>query len=177
MPRNRCYDCGLEFTGTHCPQCRKEAGLGDMAPAGVGLQNVKDLSAGVTIRSPKDYTVPLGDEGFEMVIEKGLELSLYARTAGSATKPKLESLTLRATIGLQRESVGRVKLPIGEGLVGLAAERRAPVVIECAEAHPRYKYFPETGEKDFTSLMAVPLTVRGSTVGVLVSLSIVSWLR
>jgi phosphotransferase system enzyme I (PtsP) len=80
----------------------------------------------------------------------------------------LESLTLRATIGLERESVGHVQLPVGEGLVGLAAERRAPVVIERAEAHPRYKYFPETGEERFTSLMAVPLMVRGTTVGVIV---------
>jgi phosphotransferase system enzyme I (PtsP) len=46
-----------------------------------------------------------------------------------------------------------VELPIGEGLVGLAAERREPLVIERAEEHPRYKYFPETGEERFASLM------------------------
>jgi phosphotransferase system, enzyme I, PtsP len=80
----------------------------------------------------------------------------------------LRHLTLSATIGLYRESVGRVQLPIGEGLVGLAAKRREPVVEEHAQAHPHYKYFPETGEERFASLMAVPLIVRGVTVGVIV---------
>ena len=80
----------------------------------------------------------------------------------------LTRLTLSATIGLYREAVGRVQLPVGEGLVGLAAERREPVVVERAESHPRYKYFPETGEERFSSLMAAPLIVRGVTIGVLV---------
>jgi phosphotransferase system enzyme I (PtsP) len=80
----------------------------------------------------------------------------------------LTRLTLSATIGLYREAVGRVQLPVGEGLVGLAAERREAVVVERAESHPRYKYFPETGEERFSSLMAAPLIVRGVTIGVLV---------
>jgi phosphotransferase system enzyme I (PtsP) len=80
----------------------------------------------------------------------------------------LTHLTLCATIGLYREAVGRVQLPIGEGLVGWAAEQRAPVAVERAEDHPRYKYFPETGEERFSSLMAAPLIVRGVTIGVLV---------
>jgi phosphotransferase system enzyme I (PtsP) len=84
------------------------------------------------------------------------------------TESDLSKLVLSATIGLRRESVGRVRLPVGEGLVGLAAERRAPVVAEQAEEHPRYKYFAETGEERFASLMAAPLIVRGATVGVIV---------
>jgi phosphotransferase system, enzyme I, PtsP len=79
----------------------------------------------------------------------------------------LTRLTLSATIGLNRESVGRVHLPIGEGLVGLAAKQREPLVIEHAPEHPNYKYFPETGEERFTSLMAAPLIVRGVTIGVI----------
>jgi phosphotransferase system enzyme I (PtsP) len=79
----------------------------------------------------------------------------------------MRSLILRATIGLDREAIEKVELPFGEGLVGLAAQRREPVVIEHAREHPRYRYFPETGEERFESLMAVPLIVRGVTVGVL----------
>ena len=77
-------------------------------------------------------------------------------------------LTLSATNGLNRESIGRVRLPVGEGLVGLAAAQRAPVVCDDAEKHPSYKYFRETGEERFTSLMAAPLLVKNVTVGVLV---------
>jgi phosphotransferase system enzyme I (PtsP) len=80
----------------------------------------------------------------------------------------MRELTLSATIGLNRESVGRVHLPVGEGLVGLAAQLRKPVVTDNAEAHPSYKYFPETGEERYRTLMAAPLVVRGATIGVLV---------
>jgi phosphotransferase system enzyme I (PtsP) len=80
----------------------------------------------------------------------------------------LTRLTLSATNGLNREAIGRVQLPLGEGLVGLAALRRAPVVSNDARNHPYYKYFPETGEERFTTLVAVPLLMRGVTIGVLV---------
>ncbi|MGH0032741.1 MAG: phosphoenolpyruvate--protein phosphotransferase [Myxococcota bacterium] len=80
----------------------------------------------------------------------------------------MTDLTLSATIGLNRESVGRVHLPVGEGLVGLAASQRRPVVTDDAESHPSYKYFPETGEERYRTLMAAPLVVRGVTIGVLV---------
>jgi phosphotransferase system enzyme I (PtsP) len=84
------------------------------------------------------------------------------------TGPDLRHLTLSATIGLNRESVGVVELPYGEGLVGLSAKTRQPVVSSHAREHPHYKYFPETGEERFESLMAAPLVVRGTTIGVLV---------
>jgi len=83
------------------------------------------------------------------------------------TSADLRHLTLSATKGLNPESVGRVTLPFGEGLVGLAAELREPVVIERAREHPKFRYFPETGEERYESLMAVPLLVRGVTIGVL----------
>lgn len=79
----------------------------------------------------------------------------------------LNRLRLSATVGLHREAVGRVELRFGEGLVGLAAQRREPIVIEHAREHPDYRYFPETGEERFQSLMAVPLIVRGVPIGVL----------
>ncbi len=88
--------------------------------------------------------------------------SIYLLTGGD-----FRSLRLSATVGLYKEAVGRVELGFGEGLVGLAAERLEPVVIERAREHPEYRYFPETGEERFESLMAVPLIVRGVPIGVL----------
>ncbi len=76
-------------------------------------------------------------------------------------------LRLSATVGLNKDAVGRVELGLDEGLVGLAAERKEPVVLDRAREHPRYKYFPETGEERFESLMAAPLIVRGLAIGVL----------
>jgi len=84
------------------------------------------------------------------------------------TDPDVEHLTLCATRGLARESVGRVRLAFGEGLVGLAARERRPVAIERAQEDPRFRFFPGTGEERYQSLMAAPLMVRGVPIGVLV---------
>ncbi|MCA9504251.1 MAG: phosphoenolpyruvate--protein phosphotransferase [Myxococcales bacterium] len=78
-----------------------------------------------------------------------------------------QMLTLASTIGLLADSVGRVVMPFGEGLVGLAAERGEPIALEHAQEDPHYKYFPETGEERFESFMAAPLIVRGSVIGVI----------
>ncbi|MCG8588480.1 MAG: phosphoenolpyruvate--protein phosphotransferase [Proteobacteria bacterium] len=84
------------------------------------------------------------------------------------TEPDLRTLTLSATIGLDPECVGQVQLAFGEGLVGAAAERRETVAIETALDDPRSRYFPETGEERYASLLAAPLIVQGVTIGVLV---------
>jgi phosphotransferase system enzyme I (PtsP) len=82
--------------------------------------------------------------------------------------PERRTLTLRATKGLAPESVGRVQLAVGEGLVGLVAGSGQPLAVERAQEHPSFRYFPETGEDRFVSLLATPLVVRDTTIGVLV---------
>src|SRR5271154_4244687 len=83
--------------------------------------------------------------------------------------PQHERLVLRATVGLDRDSVGRVSMRISEGLVGLAIESDGPVVVEDALSHPRYKYFPETGEERYHTFLAVPVQEgRQKPIGVLV---------
>lgn len=77
-------------------------------------------------------------------------------------------LTLFATMGLDRESVGKVSMAIGEGLTGLVIEQMKPVMVVDALAHPRYKYFPETGEERFHSFLGVPLIDQKLPLGVLV---------
>jgi phosphotransferase system enzyme I (PtsP) len=77
-------------------------------------------------------------------------------------------LTLRATMGLGAESVGKVSMGINEGLTGLVIERMKPVMVVDALAHPRYKYFPETHEERFHSFLGVPLIEQKLPLGVLV---------
>ena len=83
-------------------------------------------------------------------------------------EPKKNRLTLWATMGLDDESVGKVSMGIGEGLTGLVIERMSPIAVVDAQAHPRYKYFPETGEERFHSFLGIPLIEQRTPLGVLV---------
>ena len=77
-------------------------------------------------------------------------------------------LTLWATQGLNRESIGKVEMGVDEGLSGLVLQKLEPVMVVDAMAHPRYKYFPETGEERYHSFLGVPMLDRGLLVGVVV---------
>lgn len=79
-----------------------------------------------------------------------------------------QELVLSATVGLRDESVDRVRMPLHEGLVGLVAQRKAPVNVEDAPQHPRFRYFPESGEELYHSFLGVPLIQAGLVQGVLV---------
>jgi phosphotransferase system enzyme I (PtsP) len=101
-------------------------------------------------------------------------VSLVARRMDSEVcsiyllEPDGHTLRLRASRGLSATSVGLVTMEIGEGLTGLVAEQRQVVAIEDAQAHPRYRYFRETGEERFHSYLGIPLFDRKSPIGVLV---------
>src|SRR5438128_12010384 len=83
-------------------------------------------------------------------------------------EPERGELVLGATVGLKPESVGRVRMRLDEGLTGLVAERMAPVMVPDAFSHPRFKYFPESGEDPYRSFLGVPLVEGGTLQGVLV---------
>ncbi|MCO5171333.1 MAG: phosphoenolpyruvate--protein phosphotransferase [Planctomycetes bacterium] len=76
-------------------------------------------------------------------------------------------LVLAATHGLRPEAVGQVRMPQSEGLTGLVAEGEQALFTSRADEHPRFKFFPETGEERFRSFGGVPLVRRGRCVGVL----------
>lgn len=77
-------------------------------------------------------------------------------------------LVLRATVGLRPESVGAIRMKLDEGLVGLVAQERSHVSVEDAPTHPRFRYFPESGEERYRSFLGVPLIQGGTVEGVLV---------
>src|SRR5579875_377899 len=83
--------------------------------------------------------------------------------------PKRERLVLRATVGLEGDSVGKVSMRVDEGLVGMVIETGEPQAVEDAISHPRYKYFPETGEERYHTFLGVPVqNGRERPIGVLV---------
>src|SRR5690242_3096491 len=82
--------------------------------------------------------------------------------------PQRGELVLGATVGLEAEAIGRVRMRLDEGLTGLVAQKMAPVAVADAFEHPRFKYFPETGEDLYHSFLGVPLVEGGTLQGVLV---------
>ncbi|MFN4263067.1 MAG: phosphoenolpyruvate--protein phosphotransferase [Thioalkalivibrionaceae bacterium] len=88
--------------------------------------------------------------------------SIYLRS------PEAERLVLMASDGLRSEAVGRIEMAFHEGLVGLVATRAEPVNLQSAPDHPRYRYFPETGEEEFNAFLGVPIIHQRKLLGVLV---------
>ncbi len=77
-------------------------------------------------------------------------------------------LELAATEGLNADSVGRTRLRVGEGIVGLCAATGTVMNLPDAQNHPAFAYRPETGEEPFASMLAVPVRRSGHILGVLV---------
>src|SRR5258708_12775412 len=60
--------------------------------------------------------------------------------------PQRERLVLRATVGLDRESVGKVSMRLNQGLVGLGLEKTQPRSHPAPLPHPRHPKFPQPRE-------------------------------
>jgi phosphotransferase system enzyme I (PtsP) len=75
---------------------------------------------------------------------------------------------LMATEGLRQESIGTVRLSLGEGLVGLVAAKEEPLNLYNADKHPNFAYFEEIGEETFHSFLGVPIIHHRKVLGVLV---------
>jgi two-component sensor histidine kinase/putative methionine-R-sulfoxide reductase with GAF domain len=75
---------------------------------------------------------------------------------------RANELVLRATHGSRVEEMTRTpRMRPGEGITGVAAAERAPVMIP-AQAHldPRFKLFPNLPEDEYESILAVPIVAR-----------------
>lgn len=82
--------------------------------------------------------------------------------------PRKSLLRLAATDGLQKDSIGKASLQVGEGLVGLVAKKQELLNLADAPSHPNFKYLPDVGEDEFLSFLGVPVINQGELLGVLV---------
>ncbi len=78
-----------------------------------------------------------------------------------------DELVLKATRGLQADSIGRVRLKLGEGLTGKALQELRPVCEGDARAHPSFRLFTGIGEERFCSFLAVPILRGQNRIGVM----------
>ena len=82
--------------------------------------------------------------------------------------PETDRYVLMATEGLNKRAIGKVSMASNEGLVGLVGSREEPLNLEHASEHPRYRYFPETGEERYASFLGAPIIHHRRVMGVLV---------
>ncbi|NNJ73659.1 MAG: phosphoenolpyruvate--protein phosphotransferase [Anderseniella sp.] len=83
-------------------------------------------------------------------------------------RPGSNDLELFASEGLKAGAVHKSALLAGEGLVGFIAHQAEPLSLSDAQAHPAFKYLPETGEEIYSSFLGVPIMRHGVVSGVLV---------
>ncbi len=77
-----------------------------------------------------------------------------------------DHLVLAATNGLSQDGVGRVRLRVGEGVTGWAAEAREPVVVPDVRVEPRFRWLPEVDQERYVSMCSVPIISGDRLVGV-----------
>jgi DNA-binding PucR family transcriptional regulator len=76
-------------------------------------------------------------------------------------------LVLTATNGLNQAALGRVVMPLGEGITGAVAASRLPLAVSEVARDPRFKWVEGVDEARFTSMLSVPIEAGPRMVGVL----------
>ncbi len=76
---------------------------------------------------------------------------------------KTQDLRIRFQVGYAREVAERIKIKIGEGVTGLAAQRREAILVDDVSKHPEYI----SAAPDVRSELAIPLIVKNKVIGVL----------
>ena len=80
--------------------------------------------------------------------------------------PNTQELVIRSSRGLSKITLKRIKLKVGQGIAGWVVQHGKPAIVNDVSADPRFSYFPKDAEQ-VSSLMSVPLIVKGKTIGAL----------
>lgn len=74
---------------------------------------------------------------------------------------------LMATKGLNPQAVGKVRVPINQGLIGFIGEREEPLNVDDATKHPRFLHVAEVKEESFKAFLGAPIIYHRQVLGVL----------
>lgn len=74
---------------------------------------------------------------------------------------------LVATQGLNPAAVGKVRVPINKGLIGLVGEREEPLNLDDATRHPNYFHVAEVKEEEYHAFLGTPIIYQRQILGVL----------
>src|SRR2546421_2290579 len=76
---------------------------------------------------------------------------------------KTQELRIRFNVGYKRELADKIRIKMGEGVTGLAAQHREAMLVGDVTTDPRYI----SGVPDVRSELAVPLIVKNNVIGVI----------
>jgi phosphotransferase system, enzyme I, PtsP len=79
-----------------------------------------------------------------------------------------QELVLRANVGLRPDSIGKIKMKLGEGIAGACLKNLEPICTTDSLVHPDFKHFPGINEELYKAFLAEPIISNDSRVGVLV---------
>jgi signal transduction histidine kinase len=112
-------------------------------------------------------SAPTWDELMQLIVDRST-IAMNTQVCSLYLVDRDEAgLTLAATNGVDRQHVGVARLAIGQGITGLAASTRKPVVSTDLPNDPRCAWIRGVDQAHFTSILAVPLEARDRVVGVL----------
>jgi signal transduction protein with GAF and PtsI domain len=80
---------------------------------------------------------------------------------------KEQALRIRATQAMSEEYLKDRKLMVGEGIVGLVAKEKKPIVIPDVSADSRYKEKILAKKEKLVSMVSVPMMVKNRVIGVI----------
>lgn len=76
-------------------------------------------------------------------------------------------LRIRATQAMSQDYLKERSLKVGEGIVGLVAKERKPIVILDVQKDPRYKEKKLARKEGLVSMLSVPMMVKNRVIGVI----------
>ncbi len=79
---------------------------------------------------------------------------------------KTKELKIRATQAMSQEYLKERSLKLGEGIVGMVAKEKKPVVIPEVLKDPKYKEKQLAKKENLVSMLSVPMMVKKKVVGV-----------
>ena len=123
------------------------------------VRRMAELSGLHRVISAANSTLDL-DTSMQMVVETVAEVIGVEACSVYLYDKNSDDLTLRATLGLNTAAVGQVRMAMGQGVTGWAAQRgQADRRARCAARMIASSVEPTLAEEPFRSMLAVPIVL------------------
>jgi two-component system, response regulator PdtaR len=80
---------------------------------------------------------------------------------------KKQSLKIKATQSLSSEYLKERSINVGEGVVGMVAKTKQPIIIADVQQDPQYKEKKLAKKENLVSMLSVPMMVKKKVIGVI----------